>query len=300
MSDRLALVGAPSSAGAYAPGQERTPGALRDAGLVAALGEAGWTVDDRGDVPGFRWAPDPEDPRAANAGVATRVASDVAEAVRDALGDGAARALVLGGDCTVGIGSVAGLIGRGRVGLVYVDLHADLNVPGSTGDGALDWMVLAHLLAVDGCRRTLADAGLRTPLLTGADVALLGFDQHQATSFELAAIADHDLEVVDVGALAADPAGAARRALATLDGCETIAVHLDIDVVDFLSSPLSENVERDGGVTLDCAMTALGALATDPRCTTVTLTQVNPDHGAADGSTLRALTTGLAEALARP
>jgi arginase len=298
VSRRLALIGAPSSAGAYAPGQERTPGALRDAGLAGALDAAGWAVDDRGDVPGFRWAPDPEDPRAANAGVAARVAGDVAEAVRAALGDGAARALVLGGDCTVGIGSVAGLVGRGRVGLVYVDLHADLNVPGSTGDGTLDWMGLAHLLAVDGSRPVLADAGLRTPLLTGADVALLGFDAHQATAFELAAIADHGLAVVDVGALAADPAGAARRAIGALGDCDALAVHLDIDVVDFLSAPLSENVERDGGVTLDCALTALAALAADPRCATVTLTEVNPDHGATDGSTLRELASGLAEALA--
>ena len=300
MSGRLALVGAPSSAGAYAPGQERTPGALRDVGLLGALRDAGWAVDDRGDVAGFRWAPDPEDPRAANAGVAARVAGDVAEVVRGALSDGASRALVLGGDCTVGIGAVAGLVGRGRVGLVYLDLHADLNVPDATLDGALDWMGVAHLLALDGTRPALRDVGLRTPLLTGADVALLGFDPHQATAFELAAIADHELTVVDVGALAADPAGAARRALGALEGCDTLAVHLDIDVVDFLSAPLSENVERDGGVTLDCALTALGALAADPRCATVTLTEVNPDHGAADGSTLRTLAAGLADALAPP
>jgi arginase len=294
----LALIGAPSSAGAYAPGQERAPAALREAGLVDALGAGGVAVQDRGDVPGFRWVPDPEDPRAANAGVVARVAADVAQAVRLALGDGAARALVLGGDCTVGIGSVAGLVGRGRVGLVYLDLHADLNVPGSTGDGALDWMGLAHLLAVDGARPQLADVGLRTPLLEGRDVALLGFDPHQATAFELAAIAAHGPSVVDVGALGADPAGAARRALGALDGCDVLAVHLDIDVVDFLSAPLSENVERDGGVPLEAALTALATLAADPRCATVTLTEVNPDHGAADGSTLRALASGLAEALA--
>jgi arginase len=295
---RLALVGAPSSAGAYAPGQEQAPAALREAGLVGFLESAGWTVEDRGDVPGFRWVPDMEDPRAANAGVAARVAGDVGKAVREVLGDGAGRALVLGGDCTVGIGAVAGLVGRGRVGLVYVDLHADLNVPSSTGDGTLDWMGLAHMLAVDGCRPVLADAGLRTPLLTGADVALLGFDQHQATSFELAAIADHGLAVVDVGALAADPAGAARRALGALEGCDVLALHFDVDVVDFLSAPLSENVERDGGVPLDAALAALGTVAADPRCATITVTEVNPDHGAADGSTLRALATGLAGALA--
>ena len=51
---QLTIVGAPSSAGAYSPGQERAPSALRDAGLVAALEGAGWTVEDRGDAAAWR------------------------------------------------------------------------------------------------------------------------------------------------------------------------------------------------------------------------------------------------------
>jgi arginase len=294
---RLAIVGAPSSAGAYAPGQERAPGALRDAGLVAALAGVGWTVDDRGDVEGVRWMPDLEDPLAANCGAAARVASDVAASVRDALTDGAGRVLVLGGDCTVGVGAVAGLAERGRVGLIYLDLHADLNVPDETSDGALDWMGVAHLLALDGTRPELSDVGVRTPLLAGDDVVLVGFEADHATAFELAAIAEHGLTVVTLADLAADPAGAARRALAALADCDVLAVHLDIDLVDFLTLPLSENVERDGGVTLDVALAALSTAAAHPRCATVTLTEINPDHGAPDGATLRTLIAGVAGAL---
>jgi arginase len=298
--ERLAVIGAPSSAGAYAPGQERAPAALREAGLLNALRAEGWdVVDDLGDVPGARWVPDPEDPGAANVGEVARVACKVSGAVRGALGDGRSdRALVLGGDCTVGIGAVAGVADRGRVGLVYLDLHADLNVPEATGDGALDWMGVAHLLALDGARAPLRDVGLRTPLLDGGDVALVGFDPDHATAFELAVIAEHGLTVESVGALASDPAAAARRSLAALGDCDVIAVHLDVDVVDFLELPLSENTERDGGVTLDAALTALAVAAADERCATVTLTEVNPDHGTADGATLRTLVGGLAAALA--
>jgi arginase len=299
VSERLVVVGAPSSAGAYAPGQERAPRALREAGLAAALGAAGWAVEDRGDVAAARWTPDPGDPRAANAEVAGRVAGDVAVHVRDALFDGAGRVVVLGGDCTVGVGSVAGLADRGRVGLVYLDLHADLNVPESTDDGALDWMGVAHLLGLDGARAPLRDCGPRTPLLAGSDVALVGLSADHATAFELAAVAEHGLVVESIGALASAPAAAARRAVAALADCDVLAVHLDVDVIDFLALPLSENVERDGGVTLDAAMAALAVAAGDPRCATVTIAEVNPDHGAADGSTLRALVGGLAGALAR-
>jgi arginase len=297
--DRLAVIGAPSSAGAYAPGQERAPAALREAGLLAALRAEGWMhVDDAGDVPGFRWAPDPEDPLAANVGEAARVACKVSSAVRRELGSGADRALVLGGDCTVAIGAVAGVADRGRVGLVYLDLHADLNVPAAVDDGALDWMGVAHLLALDGTRPALRDVGLRTPLLRGADVALVGFDPDHATAFELAAIAEQGVACESVGALALDPAAAARRAVAALGDADVLAVHVDVDLVDFLELPLSENTERDGGVTLEAALTALAVVAADPRCAAISLGEVNPDHGAEDGSTLKTLIGGLAAALA--
>jgi arginase len=48
MSDRLVIIGAPSSAGAYAPGQEKAPEALRAAGLLESLRAHGIDVTDRG------------------------------------------------------------------------------------------------------------------------------------------------------------------------------------------------------------------------------------------------------------
>jgi arginase len=51
----VALIGAPSSMGAHAPGQERAPRALRDAGVVERLRRAGREVADRGDATLRRW-----------------------------------------------------------------------------------------------------------------------------------------------------------------------------------------------------------------------------------------------------
>ena len=150
MPKRLAIIGAPSSAGAYAPGQEKAPAALRATGLVDLLSRRGLTVDDRGDVAGFRWRADRANPRAMNATVAATVASDTGERVAAALATDAA-VLVLGGDCTVELGTVSGALrGTSSVGLVYIDLDTDLNTPRSTTEGALDWMGVAHMLAVEG------------------------------------------------------------------------------------------------------------------------------------------------------
>lgn len=103
MTGRLDVVGAPSSAGAYTPGQEKAPEATRAAGLLASLAERGIAVTDRGDEPGFRWRADHTNSRAMNAEVAAGVARAVAGRVAKGLAEGAV-ILVLGGDCTVELG----------------------------------------------------------------------------------------------------------------------------------------------------------------------------------------------------
>ena len=128
MARRLEIVGAPSSAGAYAPGQERAPHAWRDAGLITLLEDRGIAVADRGDVPGFRWRIDPEHMRAMNADAAANVARAVADEVAAGLADGSAL-LVLGGDCTVELGTLPVLPRDARRGLVYIDYDTDMNTP---------------------------------------------------------------------------------------------------------------------------------------------------------------------------
>jgi len=127
MSKSLVIIGAPSSAGAYAPGQEQAPAALRAAGLLELIAARGIQVEDRGDVPGFRWSADKEHPRAMNVNVAATVASAVAKRVAEVRAEDAA-VLVLGGDCTVELGTVAGVLSHTEsIGLIYVDLDTDLN-----------------------------------------------------------------------------------------------------------------------------------------------------------------------------
>lgn len=309
MARRVVLIGVPTSAGAFAPGQEQAPAALRGAGLVAALERAGLEVDDRGDrADVWRWRPDREEPRAQHAAMVAAIARETAERVADGafLSDSDRKAptpvtLVLGGDCTVGVGTVAGQLGEGHageVGLVYFDTHADLNVPESVREGALDWMGMAHMLAEPGARPELVWVGPRAPLLRDEQVLLFGLGPEQATEFERAAIERRGLARITVDEVAADPAAAAARALATLEAhCDRILVHFDVDVVDFTDTPLSENTGRNEGLPFATALAALRVLLASPKLAALTITELNPDHVEAGSDTLERLVEAVAAGL---
>jgi arginase len=284
----VGVIGAPSSAGAYAPGQELAPGHLREAKLLDRLEQIGVAAHDRGDLTRRRWSPDRSSRRAQNIDGVIATIHEVRTAVMACVED-AEHPLVLGGDCTVGLGTTAAL---DEPGLVYLDLHADMNVPSSTPDGALDWMGLGHALALDGCVPALAACCE----LHSDQIVLLGFDATQATAWEREQVRGTRVGVVDVAALAAEPVGAARAALAKVAERVAIAVHFDVDVVDFIDAPLSENTGRNVGVPLTTALDALATLLADPRVAALTITELNPLHGEADGSTLARFVDGLAAA----
>lgn len=291
----VTLVDAPSSGGAYAPGQEDGPRALRAAGLVERLRDAGVDVQEGGACAPFRWVPDKVNRRAANPDVvvdrASAVAARVAAVPRDRL------AVVLGGDCTVGVGTVAGLVRRGDdVGLVYLDRHADLNVPTSTDEGALDWMGVAHVLDVDGAVDGLASIAGRRPMLQPSRVSFLGL-QEQQSPFQDDWIDRLSLAVVRVERLVEDPVLAARSALDPLRDAETVTVHFDCDVVDFVDAPLAENAAKGLAPSLDATGAALAEVLADARVVALTLTEFNPHHGAADGEDTRRLVDTLVSAI---
>jgi arginase len=294
----IGVIGVPTSAGAFAPGQEQAPAALRGAGLLDMLGgRAG--VRDHGDRAVWRWRPDPASPRAQNAAQVAEIVRETAERVAASAGEGETT-LVLGGDCTVGIGTVAGHVAAGeRVGLLYFDSHADLNVPSSVREGALDWMGLAHMLGEEGAVPELVAAGPRAPLLDADQVVLFGWGPEQATPCERETIERRALSTVPVGEVAADPEAAAERACAALEArCDRLLVHFDVDVIDFTDVPLSENTGRNQGLAYADVMHALARLLASPKLAGLTITELNPAHAEAVPGSLERFAAAVAERIA--
>lgn len=293
-SRRLTIIGTPSSAGAYAPGQEKAPEAFRRHGLIPALTDAGQRVHDRGDVIGFRWRPDPAHPKAMNRDSVVRAAAAVADLVEAALAsDGAA--LVLGGDCTLELGTVAGALRGGSVGLIYIDLDTDLNPPEASA-GALDWTGVAHLLDIPGADALLSGLGPQRPMLAPPDLLYFGTDN--ITAGEAKAMCELKLEQVSLMEVKADPEGAAKRAVAWASAHDRMVVHLDADVLAFTDFPIAENTRRRPGLTLEELTVSLSLLLSAENWRALTLTEVNPDHAPDEEQAFRRLNKMLCEALA--
>jgi arginase len=289
----LAIIGAPSSAGAYGPGQEESPDALRAAGLIGFLQEQGIAVTDKKNVAGYRWKIDKENKRAMNVDQVAAIAKELAVKVSESLRENK-KLLVLGGDCTVELGVVAGCLELSEnIGLIYIDLDTDLNTPSSVEDGALDWMGVAHLLRIDGANEKLCSIGRRTPMLHPDQLHF--FASGNVNDFERNIINTKNILETTLQQVAKDPVGTAREICKSWAfRFEHILIHLDVDVLDYVDFQIAENYRRNIGLTFDQLMLSLDEFLKLPNWTALTVTEINPAHGDADGSTLKSFAQRLA------
>jgi arginase len=290
------LIGVPSSAGAHHAGQELAPAALRAAGLLDRLRAAGLPVSDGGDLPVTPFEVSPG--RYRNLAAVVRVAGLVRDRVASVIADGGAP-LVVGGDCTITLGVVAGF-GR-DVRLVYVDGDMDLGPMGNADtpdSGILDSTGVAHLL------------GATVPLVAPSRLALLGGDPRETSDTGREFLAERGVSFQEGPSLAASPADAARRALDAVgagapdalraDGAPgPLVVHFDVDVIDSGDLPLANYPHYDSGVRAEQAFGCLRELCLAGSPAGVVLTEVNPTHdpsGALIGRYIDGVTGALAAA----
>jgi len=144
----ITIIGVPVDLGANRRGVDMGPSALRIAGLSKELRELGYRVRDLGDLPVKIQERQPiKDPRAKYLPEIARVSSILAKKVTAALQEGNFP-LVLGGDHSIAIGTVAGIgaycsrEGR-RPGILWIDAHGDFNTPESSPSGNIHGMAAA-------------------------------------------------------------------------------------------------------------------------------------------------------------
>ena len=145
---QIAIIGAPLDLGQDRRGVDMGPSALRVACLNKKLTSLGYEVEDQGNVPVDQQENVPEGPKHAKylpqiAAVCERLGQQVCTAL-----DENKAPLVLGGDHSIAIGTVAGVAKhfrakRQKIGLIWMDAHADMNTPQTSPSGNIHGMPLA-------------------------------------------------------------------------------------------------------------------------------------------------------------
>ena len=238
----------------------RGPNALLDAGLSDRLSAAGHSVS-LVEVDGPDWAP-------AEVKTGFALCREVADGVRSAISEGVLP-IVLTGNCLMQVGVLAG-IGSDSTGLVWLDAHGDLNTPETTTSGFLDGMALA--IAAGWCWRNLVRGLPGFEPVSASRIALVG--ARDLDQPEHAFIAEHGIRHVT-------PEGAARDGWVSsvqecVDDCDSISVHLDLDVLD--PSVCSVNaLQAADGLREDQVVELLGALMASGKVAAVTVSAYDPE-----------------------
>jgi arginase len=267
------VVGAPSAIGIrpYASGEarhlDRAPAALRELGLVDRLGAA-----DLGDVvsPAYRDYLRPPG-RARNEPEVASYSTVLGERVAAAIAS-EGFALVLGGDCSIVLGSLFGArLARGQVGLAYVDAHADFATPEESRTGSVASMSLAF--AVGRGESPLAHLAGCFPLVDASYTVLLGRRDEAGPGLLATAV----LDLPEGSLFTRDPENTARQALGRLTAPELRGfwVHLDADVLNPLQMPAVDS-PVPGGPTLDALVALLRPLVHHPKALGLDLAIYDP------------------------
>jgi arginase len=249
------------------------PSAIRYAGLEPRLAELGHECVDLGNVEtAVPEATAVEDEHARFLPQIRDTCRRLAALVEQAVLDGAVP-LVLGGDHTVALGSLAGLArAHGQGSVLWIDAHGDLNSPETSPTGNVHGMVLAAALGLAGPQ--FLDGGWGLPAVDPARVALLGVRSLDDGERELLQSLDAQVFTMsDVDRLGVEPA--VRASLAQLAGAAFVHVRLDLDVVDPDVGPGVGTPVR-GGLSYREAHLLLELVAESGLVSSLDIVEVNP------------------------
>jgi arginase len=267
------VIGAALDLGAGRRGVDMGPSAIRYAGLAARLAELDYEYVDLGNV-------ETAVPEATDAGdeharflpqikdTSDRIAQLVSRAARDDYVP-----VVLGGDHSVSLGTLAGLHERyGPGGVIWIDAHGDLNSPDTSPSGNVHGMVLSAALGLAGDR--FRGDGWGLPALEPDRVALVGVRSLDDGERELLGKLDAKVFTMsDVDRLGVEHA--IRESLTHVAGPGFVHVSLDMDAIDPDVAPGVGTPVR-GGLSYREAHLAMELVAESGLASSIDVVEVNP------------------------
>ncbi|MEP6765021.1 MAG: arginase [Gemmatimonadaceae bacterium] len=274
----IRLIGVPLDLGASRRGVDMGPSAVRIAGITAMLRGLDCTVHDVGNVPVPQRETLPPDTGPAHelkaiTEVCRKLAARTAEAIR--LGE---FPIVMGGDHSLGAGSVAGVATafaeRGqRIGLIWLDAHADINTPATSLSGNVHGMPVAHLLGEGD--PDMASLATPSPAILAQHLVYIGLrdlDAAEVDAINAKGILAFTMRDIDERGLVAVMREAIARAS---NGTGGIYVSCDADWIDPNDAPGVGTPVR-GGATYREAHLAMEMLSDSAKMVGMDIVEINP------------------------
>jgi len=224
---------------------------------------------------------------------------DTLVAIYDRLAGTVAEVLQVGGFplCLTGDHSTGGALIAGikrafpdqRLGVIWVDAHADLHSPYTTPSGNMHGMPLAIALDLDNLEHQrnnphpetrayweeLQAMGGMRPMVEAQDLVFIGLRSYEAEEAYL--IRKHEIRHYGVeGARRQGMESVARRVLRELSACDQLFVSFDVDSMDPKLVGDGTGTPVSGGFTEEEAGSLLHHLLDDPRVVAFEVTEVNP------------------------
>jgi arginase len=280
----IEIVGVPMDLGGNRRGVDMGPSAIRYAGLRDRLASLGYSVRDRGNI---RVADRDEGAtrdyrevdknelakmrsRAHHVDEIVRVLEDVANVVADIERAGNI-AIVLGGDHSMAVGTLAGIARGGRrPGVIWMDAHGDSNTPKTSPSGNVHGMpfAVAFGLASDPFPKELRGS---IDGRNGVLIALRSVDAGERENIKTAGVTAITMADIDRIGMSA----AMEKAIAVAERGEGIHLSLDMDAIDPDEAPGVGTPVR-GGLTYREAQLAMEMLAASGNLRSLEVAEVNP------------------------
>jgi arginase len=268
----IPILGVPMDLGAGRRGVDMGPSAIRLAKLADTLRSLGHTIDDLGnievavaesvdDVSGLPYA-----------NVIADACHKTYERLKALPKD--AFPIVLGGDHSIAMGSVAGVASTAneRTGLIWIDAHTDINTPKTSPSGNIHGMPVAHLLG-DGDSRLL-DIWGGGAVVRPEDIVFIGIrsvDEHERTILKELGIRVYTMKEIDKRGLGE----IVEQTIMQLHHTKRVHVSFDADVLDPAVAP-GVGTPVPGGLSYREAHLLMELLADAKIVTSLDLVEVNP------------------------
>ena len=271
----ISIIGVPTDYGQARRGVDMGPSAIRYAGVVERLKTIGHLVEDQGDIlVGKKFEKVQIDKQLLNLEEVIDVNTSLAERVHEAVNQ-KKFPLVLGGDHSIAIGTLAGLGKHYKnLGVIWFDAHADLNTPDTTPSGNIHGMPLAVSIGI-GHERLVKIRNF-VPKIKTSNIVIIGARSVDPGERQL--IREQGIKVYTMHEI--DRLGMTRvmeNALAYLKGLQVDGLHmsLDLDALDPLYTP-GVGTPVPGGLTYRESHLAMEIVQESGMLTSAEFVEVNP------------------------